>query len=139
MWLELGLRIAGWERSSDQKEVRLILLWLRLVRGFKPTWGHETKKCYFFIFHFVLRKEKLDNHTKPSIIPPRVLKGSGVIFFSCFTRIRKIIGAPQRGFSITLFGPPAIKTTSQFKFPTIGLRGCKIIVSPNLSLLKDFK
>jgi predicted membrane protein len=27
----LGPRIAGWERSSDRKEVRLILLWLRLV------------------------------------------------------------------------------------------------------------
>ena len=89
-------------------------------RGFKPGRGHETKKCCFFFFLFVLRKEKPDNHTKPSIIPPRVFEGSGVIFFLLFHSHSPDYRRPPRGFSITFFGPPAIKTISQLKFSHCG-------------------
>ena len=41
----------------------------------------------------------LDGHKKPSIIRPRVFKGSGISFVSCIPHSRKIIGAPQRAFS----------------------------------------
>ena len=67
-----------------------------MVVGSSPAWG----KCFFSFSFFFLHKEKPDNQTKPSIIPPRVFEDSGISFFSRFRRDRQIIAAPQRLFLI---------------------------------------
>jgi hypothetical protein len=66
--------------------------------------GACNEKVLFFLFSFFLRKEKSNNEILPSLIRPRVFKGSGIFFSSSFPRYRQIIGAPQRDIQF-LFSP----------------------------------
>ena len=70
--------------------------------GFKPGLVHATNKCCFFLFSFILRKEKSNNKILLSLIRPRVFKGFGN-FFSLFRRYRHIIGAPRGDILLLLF------------------------------------